>query len=71
MRCADVVRAEHRPLRIEPEAGQVSENVSEAPGKQPWDVFQEDEAGSSLANHPGDFRPEPSVVVGAAALAGD
>jgi hypothetical protein len=34
--------------------------------KQPGDVLEEDEAGSYLANHPSDGRPDPALVVGAA-----
>src|SRR5262249_39184979 len=34
------------PFRVIPEAGQVSENVSEPVTKESWNVFQEDEAWS-------------------------
>ncbi len=39
--------------------------------KEPWDVLQEDEARSHLTNDPSDIGPEPAVVVGSLALAGD
>jgi len=45
------------PLRIIPERGQVSENVSKPPTKQCCDVFHDDEAGSYLANKPCVFAP--------------
>ena len=34
------------PFRIEPERGQIPENVSKTPSKQTWDVLHEHEAGS-------------------------
>lgn len=68
---ADVSRAEHAPLRIEPEIGQGSENVPHSLNKEPWDVLQEDEAGSHVANDAGDRRPDPPVVVEAAHISGE
>ncbi len=59
---ADVGRVEAAPLRIEPERGQVAENGSQAPSKQPCDVLQQDVAGSKLANAAGDLWPEPPRV---------
>jgi len=44
--CADVGRSDAVPDRIEPERGQVAENVAKSPSKQACDVFQEDVAGS-------------------------
>ena len=46
------------PLRIVPERGQVSENVSRPPSKQSCDVFHDDVAGSYFANEPGIFAPK-------------
>src|SRR5690348_14670465 len=60
-------RADDRPLRIEPELGQVPENFSECVpvvcSKEPWDVFHEDVARSNDANHPRHPRPEPPRVL--------
>lgn len=42
-----------------PALGQVSEYSSKIPvGKESWDVFQEDDGGSHLANDPGGVGPE-------------
>jgi hypothetical protein len=68
---ADIVRAEHEPFRIEPERGQVAKNVSESASKEPWDVLQEHDAGSHITNDGGDSGPEPALVLGATASAGD
>jgi hypothetical protein len=46
MRRAKGCRRDAFPFRIEPERGQVPENVSEAPIKEPWDVLHDDVAGS-------------------------
>jgi hypothetical protein len=45
------------PLRIIPERGQVSENVSKPPKKECCDVLHDDEAGSYLANKSGVIAP--------------
>lgn len=63
-------RREHTPLRIEPQLGQVSENVSKPSISEPWDVFQEDEGGSYVTNCSDDVGPDPSVVVCSSSLAG-
>ncbi len=69
---ADRRRAEHLPFRIVPERGQTTEDGAEpSRGKQAWDVFQEDVAGSHVANDPLDLRPEPALVIDTAASAGD
>ena len=71
MRCPDVGRRTHDPLRIEPEAGQLSENSIEPPNKQPCDVLHEDVAGSNLANDSDHLEPEPTTgSVEAGLLAG-
>tara|TARA_Y100000593_G_scaffold59081_1_gene109545 strand:- start:193 stop:765 length:573 start_codon:yes stop_codon:yes gene_type:complete len=64
VRRADFGSRKHAPLRSVPCRGQVSENVPESHGKVPWDVFQEDEARSSLTNDPVDLGPEVPRVVG-------
>jgi len=46
------------PFRIEPERGQVSENVSKPPSKQSCDVFHDDVSGSNLANKTPEFTPQ-------------
>jgi hypothetical protein len=67
-----LVRSQHVPLRIEPELGQVAEDVAEASAEaEPGDVLQEDEARLHLANEPGDLRPEPAAVRGPSASPGD
>jgi hypothetical protein len=43
---ADVGRAYTHPVRIEPEAGKVSEDGVESERKVPCDVFKDREAGS-------------------------
>jgi hypothetical protein len=68
---AGIGRSNTCPFRIEPERGQVSENLIEPHRKQPWDVFQEDEAGSHFPNDSRHIRPDPPLVVGAEALACD
>ena len=68
---SNVGRSQAQPLRIEPERGQVTQDASNSHGKQTWDVFQEDEAWSHFANHPGNVGPEPPFVVLPSTLAGD
>lgn len=62
VRGSDSGRAEQTPFCIEPQRGQPPENVSESGRKETWDVLQEDEGRSHLANHAGDVGPEPTVV---------
>jgi hypothetical protein len=71
MGCPDLRRAEHVPFASVPERGQVPENVFNSAMKEIWDVLQEHVAGSHFPNHPRDLRPEPAVVVGLGALAGE
>lgn len=72
MRCSDLGSAKHAPLRIEPERGQAPENGSEpVVNKQPWDVLQDDEAGSNVAKDAHDRVPDPALVGSAGPLAGD
>jgi hypothetical protein len=50
VRRADIGSGEHRPFRVIPEVGQVTEDrtegVSSVSGKQAWDIFHEDVARS-------------------------
>jgi hypothetical protein len=67
----DIDSSVQSPLRIEPLFGQVPENVLDASVDQARDVLQEDgEAGSRLANDPGNLRPEPPVVAGLGSRSG-
>src|ERR1700740_824397 len=50
------------PLRIIPERGQVSENVSEPSMKQVCDVLHDDEARSKFANKASVMRPEAAAL---------
>jgi hypothetical protein len=43
---ADLVGAKSAPLRIEPEAGKVGEDIGESEGKVPCDVLKDRELGS-------------------------
>jgi hypothetical protein len=67
---SDGCRREDIPLRIEPEAGQVSENDSQPPSKDPWHVLQEDGSRLYHANDVSDSGPEPPLVVESAVLPG-
>jgi hypothetical protein len=46
------------PLRVIPERGQIGEDDIEAPNKESWRVFQDDEQRSKFANQTGDFGPK-------------
>src|SRR5690606_5279359 len=59
------------PLRVIPALGQVSEYSSDPQGKVPWDVLQEDVAGSCVANDSEDFGPKMTLVVLSEAVACD
>jgi len=48
--------------RFDAKRGQVRENVSNSGNKEAWDVLQEDEWGSNVANMVHDSRPDPSLV---------
>lgn len=61
LRGSDIGRTYARPLRIEPERGQVSENVSK-PRKEACDVFQEHVSGSNRANDSDNFSPEAGAL---------
>jgi hypothetical protein len=50
------------PFRIEPEGGQIPENVAHSSSKEPWDVLHEDVSGSKYANDAGELGPEPAFV---------
>lgn len=66
---ANVGRCETEPFRIVPCFGQRPENVVDPHSKDAWDVFQEDESRSHLANDSINVGPEPSIVVESGALA--
>lgn len=60
------------PLRRPPALGQVAEYSSEtSPRKVAWDVLQEREPGSHLANDAPDFAPEPPLIVRTLPIASD
>ena|SRR5262245_1282408 len=64
MRCANIVCSQHAPSCIIACCGQIPEKSSEAwVSKESWHVFQVDEAGSYLANHPEGSGPEVSGVI--------
>lgn len=64
MRRPNVVRAQHRPLRIEPERGQVSKNSSEISlSNEPRHVFQEDDGRSYHAKYGLRRGPHIPVIV--------
>jgi hypothetical protein len=63
VRCSDVARSENRPLRIEPEGGEVQEDSIEAQLDVPSDVLEEGERSAGLVEDSPDFRPEVSRVV--------
>lgn len=75
VRCADVGRSEHKPLRIEPEAGQRPENVAEScaaiDAEEAPDVFEKEPLGLALAQDAFDNGPEPSIVGAPKPLTGD
>ena len=62
VRCANGRSGNAVPLRIIPERGQVSENVSKSPSKQSCDVLHEDVARSHLANDPGELGPQSAAL---------
>lgn len=72
VRRSNVIRSQHAPLRIVPRRGQLSENGSKVGvSKETWDVLQEAESRSYLANDPDSVGPHISLVLISAALAGD
>src|SRR6266540_471170 len=73
---ADGVRRYTVPFRLIPERDQVTNDffdrcwvpqsasvLVEPRPKEPWNVFHEDVAGSTLANGTGELRPEPPLIV--------
>lgn len=55
---SNLARAEHTPLRIEPEVGQSLEDTVEASRSEELGVFHEDECGSNFADHAEHLEPE-------------
>lgn len=71
MRGADIGGGEQIPLRIEPALGQIAKNEGQsASGNKGRHIFQEDECGSYFANTLEESRPDPALVLDAAAGAG-
>ena len=68
---ANIGRSKTTPFRIEPERGQVAENVSKPSRNEPWHVFQEDELRSYFAKYSRHVWPEPSLVGLGFSLAGE
>jgi hypothetical protein len=72
MRGTHLGSSQHRPLDIEPEAGQIPENRckggSSGGRKQSPDVFQKDKSRSNSANDIRDGFPNPALVEDALAL---
>jgi hypothetical protein len=69
---ADFGRAQSRPLRIEPEVGQSSKQLSKPiPGNEAADVLHEDEARSHVANDTKEVVDEIALVIASELLAGD
>ncbi len=62
VKSADFGRSEHRPLRIEPEAGQGPEYVSQPERSEPADVLKDEVSGSNQAKNPLDSTPEPPFI---------
>lgn len=71
MRGTDVGRRYTVPIRIEPERGQVCENVAHSSNKETWHVLQQCEPGSKVANASCELGPEVPLVIGAESLSGD
>ena len=62
MVCANGVRSEHPPFRIEPHLGQVSENGSKPPRSESWRVLHERESRSYLTNDPCHLAPQAAAL---------
>lgn len=75
MRGADASRGNAIPFRSPPARGQAPEDLLEratfVDGEQPRHVFEEQQRRVTVDDDAPDGRPEPSLVVGSAALAGD
>lgn len=64
VRSADVGRAEHTPLRIEPHAGKVFENDVEPSRSEMRAVFDEDKFRRNLRDDSRELAPEPRLLAG-------
>jgi hypothetical protein len=71
VRGADGGRRDAVPFRRPPARGQVTDDPVEGPGEVSGDVLHEQVSGSHLASDAPDLVPEPALVGGAAALAGE
>lgn len=72
VRGSDIARAETRPLRIEPEGGQIGEHVVEPARKESSDVLEEHDVGPLHVDDSSELAPEPGSlsVLEAGSLAG-
>ena len=64
MRRTGVGRPKHRPFRIHPERGKVTEDSVKAVSSETWDVLNDDVAGSKLANDTSELSPEAGAGIG-------
>ena len=71
MPCTTFGRRDNAPFRIEPNLGQRSKDFAEiVMGQKVWDVLQERESGSHLANDSDGVRPKVSFVIASAIFSG-
>jgi len=68
---SDIGRSYSRPLRVEPDFGQITEHSVEAQSNVSCDILQEQELGSHFASDAENLGPEVSRVVGSLSLACD
>lgn len=65
---ANVGCGQSRPLRIEPEVGEILQNDVQSSLDQWWNVLEEGDGGSNLLDDAGHVGPQPSIVVESLAL---
>jgi hypothetical protein len=70
VRRALLLRTEHVPFRIEPEAGNLPENFPQTFGDVATHVLDEEKRGPALTQHTQDVGPEVAGVVGSFAFSG-
>ncbi len=70
MRCANLRRAEEARLIVVPQSRKSIADRS-IPGKEGWDVLDEDQGGTHLTNEPHEMRPERAFVLVAASPSRD
>lgn len=71
VRRSDIGRAQHTPLRIEPERGKVGKDVGEPKRNVPGDVLEEPKRGAGFVEDSCDVRPQVSLVGVAESSSGD